>query len=190
VLLAGLAPIVWLATDWALAGDPLHSLTHTQEGARVLERTVGLANTPDAAKDGLVSLLTGPVLLGGGIGFLLAARDRRAWPMLALGVLGGAIYLAVGVAELSLLDRYLAISAVTLALTFGHATVGWAGERARGRAVWAVAGALLAGYAAIAIPGRVDELRAARSQVAATRRSSATCPASTPVTWPAVGPCW
>ena len=40
------APVIWMAHDLVLAGDPLHSLLGTRDNAEVLERTTGLSAVP------------------------------------------------------------------------------------------------------------------------------------------------
>jgi hypothetical protein len=75
------------------------------------------------------------VLLGGGAGFALAlVACRRARPLLAVGLIGGITYLLLGVADLSLLDRYLLLPAIVLAFGFAYAVTGWAAQTGWARA--------------------------------------------------------
>jgi hypothetical protein len=165
------APVIWLGVDLVTTGSALHSLTHTQEGARDLRRTTGLANVPTAARTGLEVLLTRPVLLGGAVGFVLAlATRRRAAPLLAVGLVGGLTYVLLGIADLSLLDRYLVLPAIVLAVAFAYALTGWIDETGRARVLWAAGAAALAVYALTAGPSRIDALRTAKARSAANAR--------------------
>ena len=162
------APVTWLGVDAITTGNALHSLTHTQEGARDLRRTTGLSNVPGTARGGLEVLLTWPVLLGGVAGFALAlVACRRARPLLAVGLVGGVTYFLLGVADLSLLDRYLLLPAIVLAFGFAYAITGWAAQTGWTRGVWAAGAAVLALYALTAAPGRLDALRTAEARGAA-----------------------
>jgi hypothetical protein len=158
LIVAASAPVIWLLVDAAVTGNPVHSLTHTQEGARALRRVTGAANVPSTAGYGLRELLSAAVLLGGTVGFLAAGACRRAWPLLAVGLLGGVAYAAIGVAGLSLLERYLILPAIVLTLTFGYAVTGWLGRQGVRRFVWMGAAALLVAYALTAVAGRAETL--------------------------------
>ena len=103
------------------------------------------------------------MLLGGVAGFALAlVACRRARPLLAVGLVGGVTYFLLGVADLSLLDRYLLL----LAFGFAYAITGWAAQTGWTRGVCA-AGAAVALYALTAAPGRLDALRTAEARGAA-----------------------
>ena len=116
--LALAAPVVWCAFDLATTGAPFHSLTTTQELAGTLQRQRGL---DDAFADTPVNLR---VILGTEVAWtgvavavaaLLAALDRALVPLatLAVGLLG---FIALGLADLPLLTRYLLVPSAMLAL--------------------------------------------------------------------------
>ena len=76
---AALAPVLWLLSDWAMTGDPLHSLTGTRDTAATLGRITGIGEVPLTAPRRVGEILREPVLLGAGIGLVLAwlwLRDR------------------------------------------------------------------------------------------------------------------
>jgi hypothetical protein len=166
--LAAAAPALWVLVDVIVTGSPLHSLTHTQEGAQSLERTTGLANVPGTAGGALRNLLTAPVLLGGGLGFIAAAVVvPRSRPLLAAGLLAGATYVAIGAANLSLIARYLWVPAIVLTIAFAFAVLGWR-HHAEGVAqrTWAVAALAVALLAALWMPDRLDDLSRIRDNLA------------------------
>jgi hypothetical protein len=127
VALAAAAPIVWLAADWIVTGDPLWSLTDTREGAQELGRVTGLQHVPLTAPRRLGEILREPVLLGALAGGLLALaflRDRIRLP-LAAGIVALAAFCVLAAAGLPILGRYLFLPAVLLAIVCGAGAFGW-----------------------------------------------------------------
>lgn len=159
VVLAGAGPVLWLGADLLVTGHPLYALTYTQQEAEALRRTTGLRHVPGTAHTGLENLLTTPVFVVGALGFLMALATRCALPVVALGAVTGLTYVGYGVAGASLLDRYLFIPAVVLAIAFGHALTRWTRLHGSSRAVWAAAAAAAVAYAATASGGRVADIR-------------------------------
>lgn len=149
--LGAVAPVVWCAVDLAVTGDPLFSLTNTQALSGSLDRERGLAAVPASFVTFLADLARPPVALAGVIGLGLALRRfgvrRMAIP---LGLLGGGVltFVAIGLAELSLIPRYLTVPAVALCILAGYAIMGFTAlepgpQRTRWRA--AAVGALAVG---------------------------------------------
>jgi hypothetical protein len=167
VLLAAAGPLVWFTADLIVTGHPLYALTYTQGQAHVLERTTGLRNVPSTARVGLEHILSPPALLGGLLGFIGALVTRRALPVLALGCLTGLVYLGYGAVGVSLLDRYLLLPAIVLAITLGYALTGWIGVRGLGKAIWAGGALLVIAYGATALDDRATGLRLERARVRA-----------------------
>jgi hypothetical protein len=135
--------LVWALSDLAIAGDALHSLTFTRETADTLGRPKGIENVPEVMPRRLGEILRWVPLLGGTAGFFLAlrfAREQAALPA-ALAVLGGIAFVAIGLAGLSLLGRYLFLPAAMLCIFFGFAALGWLGLPLAGRWRWWVGGA-------------------------------------------------
>jgi hypothetical protein len=84
--LAAAAPVIWMAHDLVLAGDPLHSLLGTRDNAEVLERKTGLGAVPLTVPRRLGEILREPGLLGaaaGGLLVLALMRRRAALPIAA-----------------------------------------------------------------------------------------------------------
>ena len=126
--LAAAAPILWCLVDLAVTGDPLFSLTNTQALSGSLERERGITNVPSAFVTFLADLARPPVALAGIVGLVLALRRfgprRLAIPLALLGA-GALTFVAIGVAGLSLIPRYLTVPAVALCVLAGYALIGF-----------------------------------------------------------------
>jgi hypothetical protein len=165
IIVAAIAPVVWLLADLLVTGNPLYALTYTQEEAETLGRTTGVTEVPSAARLGLARLLTTPGLLGGIVGAVAALLARRALPMLALGALTGVIFVGYGIAGVSLLDRYLLLGAIVLAVMLGHALTGWMRARGAPRVAWAGVACALLLYGVTGLSGRAAALRFERARI-------------------------
>lgn len=159
--LALAAPVVWMGLDWAWAGDPLHSLAATRDLAETLERPRGT----DALYLGpryLELLLGEPVLwagLGGCVLILVLAPERGWLPVAALGV-GLGSFAILALTGLPLIERYLVLPAVALALLAAAAATGWFSQPAGvARRRWMVLGLAMLGAAVVLIPSETGRLR-------------------------------
>ena len=126
-LLVVAAPLIWMAADLIVTGEPLYSLTSTREVSGEFGRNRGLldaiVHVPSYAggNDRIVTVGVG------GLGLLLAVwilRRRAALP-LALGGLGVATFLIIAAAGLSVIPRYLTIPSLLLSLCVAVALGGW-----------------------------------------------------------------
>jgi hypothetical protein len=123
--MAAVAPVVWAAVDAAVTGDPLFSLHYTSSSAEDLGRQRTLGEIPSALPEFFASLVKLPVLLAAllGIGVAVWAAPRRAvMPLVLLGS-GIATFVLIGVAGLSVIERYLIVAALAL-LVFAAVGVG------------------------------------------------------------------
>ena len=164
------APLVWALGDLLVAGDPLHSLTHTRDVAREIGRRTGLSQTPGALVDGLRSLLRPAELAGGAAGLVLALRAPRGPLRVAAApvVLGVAGFVALGVAGLPLNARYLLLPTAFLLVLAAHAALGWLGRPAGSpRRVWAAGAAVLAILALAVVPREASKARDLRADLRA-----------------------
>ena len=146
--LAAVAPLVWAAVDFAVTGDPLYSLTATGDLAEELGRNKGGAAVPQALLEFLVRLAKLPVVLGGAAGLVLGIvlTPRRVVMPLVLMVVGMATFALVGLAGLSVIDRYLLVPSLCVMVFAAVSLAGWTMLRdgSRWRRLWAgAAGALL-----------------------------------------------
>jgi hypothetical protein len=151
------APLAWAASDLAVTGDPLFSLHTTRSIAEQLNRPRDLRGAFDTAPQYLESVLGTGVALAGLAGCVVAVLvlyERALLPLAMLG-LGLLTFLGLGVAGLPILNRYLLVPGVLLALFCAVAAAGWTalarGHRLR-RALQVVSVCAAAGLAA-AIPG-------------------------------------
>jgi hypothetical protein len=147
--LTALAPLLWVATDWWATGDPRFSLTHTSGLAEELGRTRGLAEVPWATVHFLKTLDKAPVFYAGLAGIALAVllAPRRSRMPLGLLAIGLATFCLVGVAGLSVIDRYLLVPSLMVMIFAAVTLAGWSMLNAgKLRTAWGVGAALLVAY--------------------------------------------
>jgi hypothetical protein len=147
--LTALAPVIWVLVDFAVTGHPFFSLQHTSGLAEELGRTKGLAQVPGATVQFLKNLDKAPVFYAGILGFLGAAwaAPRRLAMPAALLATGVGTFFLVGIAGLSVIDRYLLVPSLMVMVFAAVAIAGWSMlERGRLRTAWMVGAVLLVGY--------------------------------------------
>jgi hypothetical protein len=143
------APIVWVAIDWAVTGQPLFSLHSTQDTAVALGRTVPLGQVPAETGHYLVLLVKSPVLAGaiGGIVLSLWFVPRRMVMPVVILIAGIGTFVVIAGAGLSVIDRYLLMPSVMLLVFCAFGLTGWTMlERGRLRRLWALAAAALVAF--------------------------------------------
>src|SRR4051795_2322921 len=125
--IAAAGPLIWVAVDTIVTGHPLFSLTHTNGLAEELGRNKGLSQVPSATWEFLKSLDKLPVLLAAAVGLLMAIwlTPRRAILPAFLLVLGLATFFMVGVAGLSIINRYLLVPSLMIMIFAAVALGGW-----------------------------------------------------------------
>jgi hypothetical protein len=122
-----LAPAGWLLVDGVVTGDPLYSLHYTSDSAEDLGRARSLAEIPAAIPVFLANIVKAPVLAAGAVGLFAAVIlvPRRAiWPAVLLGT-GIVTFVAIGVAGLSAIERYLVVAALAVLVFAAVAAGGW-----------------------------------------------------------------
>ncbi|MCW3039689.1 MAG: hypothetical protein JWM31_1594 [Solirubrobacterales bacterium] len=143
LVLALVGTIVWVALDFAVTGNPIYSLKHTSGLAEELGRTRSPGEIPRLTYSFLRSLATSVVFYAGLAGLLAAivCVPRRVLPPLALLVVGVGTFFMIGVAGLSVIDRYLLVASLMLMLFAAVAVAGWTMlEPGRLRIAWIVLG--------------------------------------------------
>jgi hypothetical protein len=167
--LVAAAPVLWVALDTTVTGDPLYSLHSTAVLAAELERTQGFTAVLAATWRFLVRIDKLPIVLGGlagaFMGVYLTPRRARV-PLAALLLLLG-VYVAEGAAGASVIDRYLMGAAALLLPFCALAIGGWSLLRPGSalRRAWMAAGAALMVYGAVAAIS-VTSLSSARTTLA------------------------
>jgi hypothetical protein len=163
--LAAVGPVVWAAVDLAVTGDPMYSLTATGDLAEELGRNKGGAALPQALYGFLIKLAKFPVVLGGAAGLVLAVvlTPRRALMPLVLFCVGAGTFVLVGLAGLSVIDRYLLVPSLCVMVFAAVFIAGWTmlREGSGWRRLWAggAAALVLFGIAFTATRVNLDQLR-------------------------------
>jgi hypothetical protein len=171
VVMAGAAPVAWALLDLAATGDPLHSLNVTQGLAEQLDRPRELETALREVPDYLRLVVT-PVVAWVGLAGALAALvwlPERALAPAGVAGLGLAAFLALGVAGLPLLTRYLLLPAAIL-LLFAALLAAWFVRERRGR--WIAGGVAALVALVVSVPSQVSEVSEA-GEVADLRRAVA-----------------
>jgi hypothetical protein len=162
-LLAVAAPLLWLASDLAITGDALWSLTNTRHTARTLDRVTGIANVPQYVPRRIGEILRPAALVAaalGGVLSLLLLRARATVGAVA-GVLAVLVFALVAAAGLPINTRYAFLTAAILCVFCGAGAFGWT-RLSRGdarRPWWIAAGALVLVALVASTPSQVDSAR-------------------------------
>ena len=156
---AAAAPVGWCLVDYAVTADPLFSLHYTSDSAEDLGRSRTLSELPGAIPDFLATIVKVPVLLAGLAGVVLAVLlvpKRALWPgVLALTGLG--TFVAIGVAGLSVIERYLIVASLAVLVFAAVAVAGWTLlEPGRVRTVWATAAGLGVAFVVVLTAAHLD----------------------------------
>ncbi len=131
---------IWVALDFWATGDPVFSLTHTSGLAEELGRQRPVGEVPGLSVQYLKELDKLPVFAIGlvGLGLAAFAVPRRLAVPFALFAIGMGTFLLVGLAGLSVIDRYLLVPSLMVMVFAGVAIVGWTMlQPGRVRTAWA-----------------------------------------------------
>ncbi|MCW2994772.1 MAG: hypothetical protein JWQ18_2267 [Conexibacter sp.] len=157
---AAIGPVVWVLVDFAATGHPFFSLQHTTGLAEELGRTKGLSEVPTATRKFFLNLAKAPVLYAGIAGFVAAVwlAPRRAIMPTALWLIGTGTFVLVGVAGLSVIDRYLLVPTLMVMVFAAVALGGWTMLRQDLliRKVWALASLAIIVYGVAFTATRVN----------------------------------
>lgn len=153
--LALIGPVIWLAVDGIVTGDPLYSLHATAGLAQELERTQGLSSVVASVWTFGVRIDKLPVVLGALLGLPIAVwlAPRRVLTPLAALILLFAVFVAEGAAGASVIDRYLMGAAIVMLLFCAVAIGGWAMLRPKTalRRVWLLGATALVLYGGVSV---------------------------------------
>ncbi len=125
--ITALGPVSWAILDAAVTGDALFSLHSTSGLAEELGRAKGLSAVPESTRSFLTRLDKLPVLLAAVPGTLagLWFAPRRLAMALVLFATGLGTFVLVGIAGLSVIQRYLLVPSVMVMLLAGVTLGGW-----------------------------------------------------------------
>ena len=171
VALAAAGPVLWALHDLLITGDPLYSLTGTQENADELRRATGFDDLPVTGSRRLGEIAREPVLLGAVAGGALLLARRRGEHAIRVGlaalVASGLAFALLAGAGLPIITRYLLLPAILLSLLAACALTGWArlerGDRLR-RPGAAAAAAVAFAFVVLA-PGQVERIDRLRDSI-------------------------
>ena len=125
---AAAAPVIWMAFDLAVTGNPFHSLTGTRRASPRSWRGRGPRRRDHRRAPVHRWNLDDEVIIWGGVlGMALALRvawDRAAL-LLAILAVSVATFLGLGLFGLPVLVRYMLLPSVIIALFFAFAVAGW-----------------------------------------------------------------
>jgi hypothetical protein len=126
-VLAAAGPILWILFDAITTGDPLYSLTGTQETVETLRRQTGPVDLVLYGPRRLGEVLQWPGMVGalGGVVLGFAFLRRRS----ALGLVAAALALfafaLLACAGLAIIARYTMLAAAVLSIFVALALLGW-----------------------------------------------------------------
>ncbi len=167
---AAAAPLIWLASDWIIAGDALHSLTGTRDNTRELGRVTGIGHVPTTAPRRIGEILREPILFGalGGLVFCWLWLRDRVRLALAAGIVALLAFTVLATAGLPILGRYLLLPSMIGALLCGAGVFGWRrlAQDDPHRRPWQVFGAVTIALLLLFTPSQVHRITALRHALA------------------------
>ena len=126
-LLALGGPIIWVLFDAVTTGNPLYSLTGTQETVESLKRQTGPVDLVLYGPRRLGEVLQWPGMVGGFGGLLLGITllPRRSALGFVAVVLALLAFAFLGAAGLAIIARYTMLAGAILSIFFALALLGW-----------------------------------------------------------------
>jgi hypothetical protein len=126
-VLAAAAPVLWVLFDAITTGEPLYSLTGTQETVETLKRQTGPLDLVLYGPRRLGEVLQWPGMVGalGGVVLGFAFLRRRSALGIAAAVLALAAFALLACAGLAIIARYTMLAAAILAIFVALALLGW-----------------------------------------------------------------
>jgi hypothetical protein len=126
-LLALAGPIIWVLFDAVTTGNPLYSLTGTQETVESLKRQTGPVDLIVYGPRRLGEVMQWPGMVGGFGGLLLGIwlLPRRSALGFAAIVLALLAFACLAAAGLAIIARYTMLAGAILSIFFAVALLGW-----------------------------------------------------------------
>jgi len=153
-------PIIWVLFDAITTGNPLYSLTGTQETVETLNRRTGPVDLVLYGPRALGEVMQWPGMIGGfgGLVFgiwLLPRRSALGFAAVVLSLLAFAFLAAAG---LAILARYTMLTSALLSIFFALGLLGWRflDRGNRWRRPWQVFAAIVLAMVLIWLPNQWD----------------------------------
>ncbi|HEV2857946.1 MAG TPA: hypothetical protein VGW80_06025 [Solirubrobacterales bacterium] len=158
--LALAGPVLWVLFDAITTGEPLYSLTGTQETVETLDRHTGPVDVILYGPRALGEVLQWPGMVGALVGVVLglAFLRRRSLLGIAAAVLALLAFAFLGAAGLAIIARYTMLAAAILSIFVAVALLGWRllEPRHRARRPWQILAALVALMFVLWLPNQWD----------------------------------
>ncbi|HEY2600093.1 MAG TPA: hypothetical protein VGI67_00960 [Thermoleophilaceae bacterium] len=174
--LALAAPILWIAQDWIITGQPLHSLHGTKTLAGEVNRRRPALSIPKRTAWYYKLLLLWPLALGVPIGLAFAwFHARRRFALLVATAAALTLWIvATSIIGLSLIQRYLVTPGALLAVVYGVGVFGWMRLRPdQSRRAWQVAGIVALAASIAYIPAQAKKLKSIKHTMRSEARNYA-----------------
>jgi hypothetical protein len=126
-VLAALGPVLWVLFDTITTGDPMYSLTGTQETVETLKRQTGPVDLVLYGPRRLGEVMQWPGMVGalGGVVLGFAFLRRRSALGIAAAVLALLAFALLAAAGLAIIARYTMLAGAVLAIFVALALLGW-----------------------------------------------------------------
>ncbi len=169
-LLAVAAPLFWIASDLAVTGNAMWSLTNTKHTATTLGRATGIGDVPQYIPRRIGEILRPAVLAGaalGGILSLLWLREKARLGALA-GVVAVLVFALIAAFGLPIDTRYAFLTSAILCLFCGAGVFGWIAlaKDDRRRTPWMAAGAVVLAALVATLPAQIKSAHGELSKLA------------------------
>ncbi|HEX6459195.1 MAG TPA: hypothetical protein VF032_09790 [Thermoleophilaceae bacterium] len=164
--LALAAPALWVAQDWIITGQPLHSLHGTKTLAGEVNRDRPPLTIPKRTTWYYKLLLLWPLMAGvpAGLVFAWLYARRRFAPLVGVAAALTLFIVVTSLIGLSLIQRYLVTPGALLTVVYGLAVFGWMKLRpGQPRQVWAGVGVLALVLSLAYIPAQASKLHSIKN---------------------------
>jgi len=156
------APVLWIASDWLVTGEPLWSLTHTKQTASTLERVTGIGNVPEYIPRRIGEIMRPLELVAAALGGVLALAwlRERARVGAIVGVVAVLVFAVLAGLGLPIDTRYAFLASAILCVFSAVGVFGWMllARDDRRRRAWAIAGSLLLVGLLASVPGEYSRI--------------------------------
>jgi hypothetical protein len=159
-LIVGSAPVLWAISDWAIAGDLLHSFHGTKNLAAQLDRPRSPLVAPFWTLKFFAWTLREPLMIGVPIGLVYCWFCARKQGLILFGVatLLSAVFILSTIGGLPLIARYVLTPTILLSVIYAAGVFGWRSlpEDFERRDMWKWVGVFSLALSIVFIPWHVS----------------------------------